>query len=151
VAVLLEGEFKTSWPRHRLAPELTSQEAFGYREQSVPNKMIVIADGDIIRNRFRVDTTRGVVFPYPLGLDYYSMTLYENKEFLLNAINYLLDDEGLIESRSKEVKVRKLDMQKAEESRSFYQIINIVIPLLLLAIAGVAIVILRRKKFAKKL
>lgn len=79
------------------------------------------------------------------------MTLYENKEFLLNAINYLLDDEGLIESRSKEVKVRKLDMQKAEESRSFYQIINIVIPLLLLAIAGVAIVILRRKKFAKKL
>lgn len=151
VAVLLEGEFKTSWPRHRLAPELTSQEAFGYREQSVPNKMIVIADGDIIRNRFRVDTTRGVVFPYPLGLDYYSMTLYENKEFLLNAINYLLDDEGLIESRSKEVKVRKLDMQKAEESRSFYQIINIVIPLLLLAIAGVAIVILRRKKFAMKL
>lgn len=150
VAVLLEGQFKTSWPRHRLAPELTMQEAIGYREQSPDNKMIVISDGDIIRNRFRVDQEHGLVFPYPLGLDYYSMTLYENKEFLLNAINYLLGDNDLIESRSKEVKMRKLDMTKAEEKRSHYQVINIVVPLLLLSVAGIAVFLLRKKRYTKK-
>lgn len=150
VAVLLEGSFKSVWPRHRLAPEFVAQEAMGYRESSEPTKMIVISDGDIIRNRFRVDQEHGIVFPYPMGLDYYSMTLYENKEFILNAVNYLLGDEGLIESRSKEVKTRKLNMPMAEEKRTHYQIVNIVVPLLLLAVAGYVIIFIRRILYAKK-
>ena len=110
MAVLLEGEFKSTW-RNRLTPELMSQDAIGYREVSKPTKMIVISDGDIIKNRY--DAEKDII--YPVGYDSYTQTLYANKELLLNAVNYLVGDEGLMDSRSRNIKLRKLDVMKVNE------------------------------------
>lgn len=144
VAVLLEGEFKSTW-RNRLTPELMEAEAIGYREVSKPTKMIVISDGDVIKNRY--DAGKG--FAYPVGFDSYTRTLYANKELLLNAVNYLVGDEGLMDSRSRVITLRKLDENKVHSKRSFYQTINIVLPLLLLGAAGAAITFIRRNKYRK--
>jgi ABC-2 type transport system permease protein len=144
VAVLLEGQFRSAW-RNRLSPEFTSQAAMGFKEVSPENKMIVIADGDIIRNRYMDD---GAVLP--LGYDYFTQTQYANKDLILNAVNYLVGDEGMMASRSRSIKLRKLNVMKIHEQRSLYQIINIVCPLVLLAAAGGVIVLVRRKKYCKK-
>ncbi len=144
VAVLLEGQFKSTW-RNRLTPEFMSQESIGYREVSKPTKMIVISDGDIIKNRY--DANKEII--YPVGYDSYTRTLYANKELLLNAVNYLVGDEGLMDSRSRSITLRKLDEGKTRERRSFYQIINIIMPLLLLGVAAAAITITRKKKYSK--
>ncbi len=144
VAVLLEGEFKSAW-RNRLSPELTEQSAIGYKDISKPTKMIVISDGDIIRNRFNAE--EGIA--YPLGYDNYTQTFYANKDFLLNAVNYLVGDEGLMESRTRNIKLRKLDVMKVKEQRGRYQVINLVLPLALLAAAGGIIAYTRRKRYTK--
>ena len=145
VAVLLEGEFKSMW-RNRLTPEFTSQAAMGYREQSDENKMIVISDGDVIRNRYIASD--GTVLP--VGYDYYTQTLYANKDLILNAVNYLAGDDGLMASRSRSITLRKLDVVKTREQRTIYQVINVVVPVLILAAAGLAITLIRRKKYSKK-
>lgn len=143
IAVLLEGEFRSAW-RNRLSPDFTAQSAMGYRDRSEENKMVVVADGDIIRNRYMDD---GSVLP--LGYDYFTQTQYANKDFVLNAVNYLVGDEGMMASRSRNIRLRKLDVMKVHEQRTHYQIINIVCPLVLLACAGVVIVLLRRRRYAK--
>ena len=110
-----------------------------------PNKMIVISDGDMIKNRYNPED--GATFP--LGYDYYTQTFYANKDFILNAVNYLVGDDGLMASRSRNIKLRKLDVMKVREDRSTYQIINLVLPLVLLAAAGGVITLVRRKKYRK--
>ena len=144
VAVLMEGKFKSTW-RNRLTPQFTSMPEMGYREVSDDNKMIVVSDGDIIRNRFVA--SEGAVLP--VGYDYYTQTLYANKEFLLGCVNYLVGDDGLMASRSRSIKLRKLDVVKAQEQRSRYQIINVVLPVVLLALAGGVAVLIRKKKYTK--
>ena len=144
VAVLLEGQFRSAW-RNRLSPQFTSQAAMGFREKSDSTKMIVIADGDIIRNRYIAE--EGAVLP--LGYDYYTQTMYANKDLLLGAVNYLVGDEGLMASRSRNIKLRKLDVMKVKEQRTKFQVINIVVPLLLLAAAGGTMAVVRRKKYRK--
>lgn len=142
IAVLLEGEFRSAW-RNRLSPQLTSEDAIGYKEVSPQNKMIVISDGDIIRNRYSGDD--GTVFP--LGYDHYTQTLYANRDLILNAVNYLVGDEGLLASRSRNIKLRKLDVIKVRENRALCQVINIGIPLLLLGAAAGAIYLIRRRRY----
>ena len=145
VAVLLEGEFRSMW-RNRLTPQFTSQAAIGYREQSDDNKMIVISDGDVIRNRYIASD--GTVLP--IGYDYYTQTLYANKDLILNAVNYLTGDDGLMASRSRNITLRKLDVVKVREQRTKYQIVNVVLPIVILAAAGLAITLVRKKKYTKK-
>ena len=144
IAVLLEGTFRSAW-RNRLSPDFKSTEAMGFRSESDDNKMIVIADGDIVRNRYIA--AEGAVLP--MGYDFYTQTQYANKELLLNAVNYLVGDEGLMASRSRNIKLRKLDVMKVKEGRTKYQIINVALPVLLLAIGGGIIAIVRRKKYRK--
>ena len=144
IAVLLEGNFRSAW-RNRLSPDFKATEAMGFRNESGDNKMIVIADGDIVRNRYIA--AEGAVLP--MGYDFYTQTQYANKELLLNAVNYLVGDEGLMASRSRNIKLRKLDVMKVKEERTKYQIINIALPLALLAATGAVIVIARRKKYKK--
>lgn len=144
VAVLLEGEFRSAW-RNRLAPEFIAQEAIGYREKSVPTKMVVITDGDIIKNRY--DEQQGV--DYPTGYDSYTRTLYANKELILNTVNYLIGDEGLMDTRTRSITLRKLDEEKVRKNRPFYQTINIALPLALIALAGAIITLVRKKKYTK--
>ena len=142
VAVLLEGEFQSPW-RNRLSPELTSQDAIGFQAQSPENKMIVIADGDIIRNR--VGSDDGAV--YPLGYDNFTQTYYANRDLILNAVNYLAGDQGLLAARSRNIKIRKLDPLQCRQQRPLFQTLNIALPLLLLAIAAAVIILTRKHRY----
>lgn len=145
IAVLLEGEFRSAW-RNRLSPNFTSQAAMGYKESGLETKMIVISDGDIIRNRYIA--SEGAVLP--LGYDFYTQTQYANKDLILNAVNYLVGDEGMMASRAKNIRLRKLDVVKTHEDRTTYQIINIVCPLVLLAAAAGVITWVRRGRYRKQ-
>ena len=86
----------------------------------------------------------------PLGYDYFTQTQYGNRDLILNAVNYLVGDEGMMASRSRSVRLRKLDVMKVHEQRTLYQVINIVCPLVLLAAAGGVIVLARRNKYRKQ-
>ena len=138
LAVLLEGEF-TSVYNNRVQPFPLLKA----RNKSKPTKMIVIADGDVIKNEL------GKNGPIELGFDRSSGQLYGNKEFLLNAVNYLLDDNGLINIRSKEIEVSFLDYKKVGVEKTKWQLINILLPLVLLGVFGFAFNFYRKKKYAK--
>jgi len=145
VAVLLEGSFQSMF-RNRLTPEFMELPSMGYRAQGDSTRMIVMSDGDIIKNRFNYNdgTT------YPLGYDFYTETMYANKELLLNCIDYLVGEEGSIASRSRNIKIRKLDVMKVKEDRLGYQLLNLLLPSGLIILAGIVIIIIRRKQYRKK-
>jgi len=136
LAVLLEGEF-TSVYENRVKPFKLSEEA----NKSIPTKMIVIADGDIMKNEV------GRNGPQELGFDRWTGQTYGNKEFLLNAVNYLLDDDGLINIRSKELAIAFLDSEKITAQKTKWQIINIVLPLVFLAVFGLTFITFRKKRY----
>ena len=136
LAVLLEGEF-TSVYENRVKPFQLKDD----KTKSVPTKLIVIADGDVIKN----DVIKGK--PQELGFDRMTGRRFGNSEFLENAVNYLLNDDGLIDIRTKEVALQFLDPQKIEKEKTQWQIINIVLPLVILALFGFVFNYLRRRKY----
>jgi len=137
LVVLLEGEF-TSVYNNRIKPFKLQKE----KNKSVATKMIVIADGDVIKN----DVIKNA--PQELGFDRWTGQTYGNKEFLLNAVNYLLDDNGLINIRSKEIAVAFLDQQKITAQKTKWQLLNLALPLGLLALFGFTFNYFRKKKYA---
>ncbi len=141
LAVLLEGNFESAF-KNRILP--TEVDGTNFRESATKlSKFILISDGDIIANE--VDR-RGS--PRELGFDYYTRTSYGNKEFLLNAINYLLDDTGLINIRSKEIALPFLDAKKTAQTLTTWQVLAIGAPLLLLLIFGVLYTWNRKRTYA---
>ncbi|AXT20320.1 gliding motility-associated ABC transporter substrate-binding protein GldG [Flavobacteriaceae bacterium AU392] len=138
LAVLLEGEF-TSVYNNRVKPFQFSET----KNKSTTTKMIVVADGDIIKNEV------GRNGPLELGFNRLTGNVYANKEFLLNAINYLLDDNGLINIRTKEVAIAHLNPELIIAQKTKWQIINIALPLLLLVVFGLSFNFYRKKKYAK--
>ncbi|MDX1773532.1 gliding motility-associated ABC transporter substrate-binding protein GldG [Oceanihabitans sediminis] len=138
LAVLLEGKFKSVYEK-RIKPFSLEND----KELSEPTKMIIIADGDIIKN----DVGRNG--PQELGFDKWTGQTYGNKEFLLNAVNYLLDDDGLINIRTKEIAVAFLDHKKVAEEKTKWQIVNILLPLVLLGLFGFLFNFIRKKKYAR--
>ncbi len=139
---LLEGTF-TSLYKNRFSP--TGADTAGYRSESVPTKLIVIADGDIMRNDVNPRTGEA----QPLGFDPFSQYTFANQDLLLNAIAYLTEENGLIKARNKEIKIRPLDKEKIKNERVFWQVINIVAPLLLLIIFGFSRSYWRKLKYSK--
>ena len=105
--------------------------------------MLVISDGDVIKN----DVQGGK--PMELGFQRYTGNTYGNKEFLLNAVNYLLDDTGLIDIRSKEIELAFLDKEKVAQEREKWQVINLIGPLLILLIFGIIFRLYRKHKYVK--
>ena len=146
VSVLLEGEFESIF-KNRLhgsfIEAIDSVEEFSYVEKSQSNKMIVISDGDIIRNEVR---SNGSI--YPLGYYKYTKNTLANKDFLLNCIEYLLDDSGLIETRTKEIKLRLLDRARIQSEKLKWQVINVLIPILLVILFGFVFNYLRTKRYS---
>ena len=136
LAVLLEGRFHSVY-ENRLKPFKIETP----KDISNDNKIIVISDGDLIKN----DVIKNQ--PQELGFDRWTGQLYGNKEFLLNAVNYLLDDTGLINIRSKQISVAFLDQQKIASEKTTWQLINIMLPLVLLALFGFGFNYLRKKKY----
>ena len=144
VAVLLEGTF-TSTFLHRLPPEVAGDPNLAYRPSSKPTKMIVISDGDVAKNQFHY--SKG--YPLPLGYDQYTRQTFGNKDLVLNAINYLCDDSGLISVRSRELKLRMLDATRAANQRLFWQLLNILLPILLITGFGILKFQLRKRAFSR--
>lgn len=144
IGVLLEGRFSSVFA-NRIAPRgLTASETL---KTSEPTKMLVIADGSVIENELRGYGEETQVVP--LGYDYATnQVLFGNKAFLLNAINYLTDDEGWYTLRERTIKLRLLD-QKEMERRQYYRIINIVVPLVLLLLLSLLLVFVRKRRYTK--
>ena len=145
VAILLEGKF-TSLYWNRIPPEIRDNQDIGFVAASKPGKMIVVADGDIIKNQIR--KTGDQPTPYPLGYDRYTGQTFGNKEFILNAMNYLIDEDGLISIRSRELKLRLLDRTKINEDQLFWQLINTIVPVIIVIILGVILYFVRKKRYA---
>lgn len=138
LAVLLEGQF-TSVYKNRVKPFKVS----GNKDESQPTKMVVISDGDVIKNEVGKNGVE------ELGFDKYTGQTFGNKEFLVNVANYLLDDTGLINIRSKEIAVAFLNPEKITEEKTKWQLTNILLPLILLGVFGFGFNYFRRKKYAK--
>jgi ABC-2 type transport system permease protein len=136
-AVLLEGDFNSAY-KNRVKPFETSL----YRENATQNKMIVLADGDVGKNQI----LKGK--PTDLARDKWTNEQFGNKDFLLNAVDYLLDDVGLMELRNKTLKINILDKQKAFKERTFWQFLNIGLPLILLFSFGFIFNYLRKRKYS---
>ena len=144
VAYLLKGSFPSLYA-NRIPQEIVDDQATDFMEESEPTAMIVVADGDIIRNQFDIRTHK----PLPLGFDQYTGITYTNKEFIENAISYLVDGEGLIDIRSRELKIRLLDATKVSKERVKWQVINTVIPIALIIVLGLVMAFTRKKKYSK--
>ena len=140
IAVLLEGKFESLFKNriNKLSNELP------FIKSSKPNRMLVISDGDIAQNQI----SRGAALP--LGYDNYEKRQYGNKDFILNAVDYLLEEDALIAVRTRELKMRLLDTQKINLERSFWQILNLLIPIILVITFGIFKQKKRKKKFTSE-
>lgn len=143
VGVLLEGEFRSAFANRPLQVDGFSRQQF--RRESAATRMIVISDGDIIRQQFRQNDDQRE--PLPLGYDRYTRQTFGNKEFLLNAINYLCGFDELMESRSKEFKLRMLNRAKITEQRTTWQMLNVVVPVLIIVAFGFIFNALRKRRY----
>ena len=140
LAVLLEGKFTSAF-KNRILPIENSQIPF--RKSAEKNTaMIVVADGDLIKNDLDQNGR-----PLELGFDKFTFKEYGNKEFLLNAVNYLLDDSGLINIRSKSISLPALDIQKTTNNRSTWQALTLGLPLVMLLIFGLIYTYLRKRRY----
>ena len=146
VAVLLEGQFESVF-KNRMSPEFLAASdtipGLKFVEKSKSSKMIVISNGDIIRNQLRSDSTF-----YPLGYYMFTKQQFANKDFILNCIQYLVDDKGILETRNKEVKLRMLNTVKVEDEKLKWQLINILLPIVLIMLFGVGFNTYRKRKYA---
>jgi len=145
IAVLLEGEFESVF-LNRLPAEIIESREINYFEKSNPNKMIVVSDGDIIKNQFVWN--EGRYMTYPLGFDRFTNTTYGNKDFLLNAMSYLCDENNLLDIRSRELKIRLLDKDVIRKDRFKWQIINMFVPIVSICFIGLIFFYYRKNKFA---
>ena len=136
LAVLMEGEFTSAFA-NRVKPFILSED----RLLSQSNSMVVVSDGDIIKNQFKGNR------PLEVGFDKMTQTMYGNKDFLLNTVNYLLDDSGLINIRTKEIAVPFLDPQKTASERTKWQLINLLLPLGILTLFGFGFNFYRKRKY----
>ena len=141
LAVLLEGEFNSVY-KDRIRPINLKEKS----DRSKPTKMLVVADGDIIKND--IDSKNNI--PLELGFDKWTSKYYDNKSFLQNALNYLLDDTEFLSLRNKKVQLAFLDKQKVAESVSSWQIKVFVYPLLLLILVMLSVLYFYRKKNIRK-
>jgi ABC-2 type transport system permease protein len=145
LAVLLEGEFNSNFINRRPTPQTLASGEYGvFKEQSKPTKMIVISDGEVIENQ--VDHERQL--PFPLGYDRYSQHTFSNKTFIMNCIDYMVDESGLIALRAKDIPFRPLDPDRIKSERLYWQMINMAVPLAALVLFGIVFNYIRRRRFA---
>ena len=145
VAYLLKGTF-TSLYANRIPQEIMDDQATDFMETSKPTAMIVVTDGDIIRNQIDIRTRQ----PLPLGFDQFTQITYANKEFIENCISYLVDGEGLVDIRSRELKVRLFDPTKVSKQRVTWQVVNTLVPIALIVILGFVMSLIRKVKYSRK-
>lgn len=147
MAMILEGRFPSAF-KDNLTPTLRNDPAFGFLEKSLPTTMIVIADADVAYNE--VDMRGEKPKPIALGYDpLFKRVIYDNKEFLLNCMNYLLDDKALISVRSRAITLRKLNMGQVDQMRSSIKIQNTAIPIALVLLLGAIHFVIRKRRWTR--
>lgn len=146
-AVLLEGSFSSLF-KNRVSDEMSAglaQLGTTFQEKSPFNRMLVVSDGDVTANPITNYETGDYL---PLGFNRFDKNLYANKDFMQNAIEYMLDKNGIIAARAKDVKLRLLDKTRAQAEAGKWQLINVLAPLLFLALFGFIFIAVRRWKYA---
>jgi gliding-associated putative ABC transporter substrate-binding component GldG len=139
ISILLEGKFKSVF-QNRVLPFEDST----FKTEGKTTKMIVVSDGDIIKNQL---DDKG--YPLELGFDKWTNSMYSNKEFMMNCVNYLLDDTGLINIRSKEVNLPLLDKEKVSENYTATQLQTVLLPLVMIMLFGLATTYFRKRAYSK--
>ncbi|MVM39538.1 gliding motility-associated ABC transporter substrate-binding protein GldG [Spirosoma sp. HMF3257] len=142
VGCLLEGKFQSLFA-NRILPG--DPRASGLKAEGITSRILICSDGDLIIND--VDYKRQV--PYPLGFDRYTRTTYANKDFALNAIDYLVDPNGVIAARNRTVTLRPLDKIRVDAGRTGWQLLNLLGPLALLGIVGLVWQVVRRRQYGQ--
>jgi len=144
VTYLLEGEFNSAY-QNRLVPK--GKDESKRLNKSESNSIIVASDGDLLLSEINKKNNQ----PFPLGVDPYANrpSNFANEQLILNMLNYLLDDDGLIISRSKDLKIRPLDKVKAQEDKLLMQLLNVALPILLIVLFGLIRFYWRKRKYAK--
>lgn len=145
IAVLVEGEFESAF-KGILPVEFDTLKELDFRPKSEYTRQIFVSDGDIIRNPF--DRKRNQ--PYPAGYDIYTRKMYDNTEFIVNCVNYLCADDDLLQLRSKNFRIGSLNKEKVRGHKTFIATLNIVIPLVLVALMGGILILTRKIRFSKK-
>jgi len=147
IAVLLEGKFSSIFANRLTTAQLDSLNVahlpFSPKNEA-DNKMIVIANGEIAMNSVSKDEG-----PLPMGMNPYTKYKYANAEFVMNALEYLVDNSGIMEARAKDYTLRLLDKKKLEEAKSKWQLINIVLPIALIALFGLVYQWIRKRKYER--
>lgn len=147
VAVLIEGNFNSAFT-NKLSPQTLRSENYKNFQSRATGKseMIFISDGDVTENF--ISSVSGKYFP--LGYDYYTNQTFGNKDFMLNCVDYLLDDNGIINLRSKQIKLRLLDQSKVDKKEGFWKTINLIVPVLFLLLFAFVFTTVRKYKYTKK-
>ncbi len=145
VGLLLEGKFRSFYD-NRVPPSIIDSKMIDFKNYSEETQMVVFSDGDIIKNQLHY--SRG--FPLPLGYDQFTRQTYGNKDLILNTINYLTNDQGILSARAKDFKIRLMDQTKIEDNRILIQIINTLVPVLLVILIGLVQAHLRKKRYTIK-
>lgn len=144
VAVLLEGEFPSAF-LNRLPPKEVSFKASAIKSISKPTKMLVVADGDLLKNDVQLVGNNRRIFP--LGFDKITgRELYGNKSFIMNAVNFITDEQGILDLRNRNIPLRLLDQTKANTNRFIWQFLNVALPLALLFVFAIIFTLYRKKK-----
>jgi ABC-2 type transport system permease protein len=146
VAVLLEGKFTSAF-KNRMVSNLSEDKNLKIRTESKETRMIVIADADIIRNEVKRSGLNET--PQPLGRDKYTGQVYGNRDFLINCMNWLVDENGLMELRSREVKLRLLNAKMIKSEKLKWQLINILGPVFIVGLSGLFYNYFRKRKYSK--
>ena len=141
VAVLVEGVFPSLFTGY----DNRNAAQVGFLEKSRPTKMIFVSDGDLIKNQINEKH-----YPLPLGYDRYTDKAYGNLNFLLNAVNYLCDDEDILQVRSKDFKMRLLDGNRVLREKTFWQVLNVAVPLAMVLLLGLVLLLVRRFRYHRK-
>ncbi|MFK8044566.1 MAG: gliding motility-associated ABC transporter substrate-binding protein GldG [Crocinitomicaceae bacterium] len=157
MAVLLEGEFSSPF-KGRISSSFADSDAFETKYISKPTKMIVVGDGNLIDGSYSFyKKGKKNMAPIPLNVDRFQVKTkngsakfhYGNKEFILNAIDYLLEDASLLAIRSKSISLRMLNSDKVKSEKSFWKGVNIVFPIMFICVFGFVLLLIRRNKYAK--
>ena len=145
IAVLVEGNFQSAF-KGILPVEFDTIKELDFRDHSEYTRQIFVSDGDIIRNPF--DSKRNQ--PYPAGYDIYTRQTFDNTEFIVNCVNYLCADDDLLQLRAKNFKIGSLNSEKVRNHKALLAALNIGIPLLLIALMGTLLIVMRKVRFSKK-
>lgn len=145
VAVLVEGQFKSLFA-NRIPPQLANNDSIGFLSESKETAQIFVSDGDIIKSQMH--KIKG--YPLPLGFDQYTRQTFGNKDFILNALSYLIDENGLISIRNREIKVRLLDRNRMTDQMILIKSLNVALPILIILLLGVVMQWRRKRKFTVK-